>query len=49
MSIRTQVRYWTGDQYNCRLVSFTTYKQALDVVSKYNSIGWRAEIAPYSM
>ena len=45
-TLRSTVRYWTDDQFNCRFVSFATYQQALDYVTKFKDLGWRAEIAP---
>tara|TARA_B100000287_G_C20470842_1_gene717157 strand:+ start:757 stop:912 length:156 start_codon:yes stop_codon:yes gene_type:complete len=44
--INTKVRYWTDQQENARIVSFSTYERALQILEDFAKLGWRAEIAP---
>tara|TARA_B100001250_G_scaffold394776_1_gene399047 strand:+ start:103 stop:255 length:153 start_codon:yes stop_codon:yes gene_type:complete len=44
--INTKVRYWTDRQQNARLISFSNYESALQILEDFAKMGWRAEIAP---
>ena len=41
------IRYWTNrEPQRARLISVATYEQAIQTVSDFISLGWRAELAP---
>ena len=47
-TMNTTIRYWFPDTQQCRLMSFKTYREALNAVRLLTTIeGLKAEVKPY--
>ena len=46
-TMNTTIRYWFPDSQRCRLMSFSTYQEALDAIRLLSKSEIKAEIKTY--
>jgi len=45
--MNTTIRYWFPDTLRCKYMSFSTYKEALNAITKLQQIDVKAEVKLY--